>query len=104
MTNYVATLVHLVPDAKISYAGIDPDYSVISWADERPQPTREECDAAWPGIEVELADAAAQRNRAEAFRAEADPLFFGAQRGENTEQDWLDKVAEIRGRFPYSTD
>lgn len=38
------------------------------------------------------------------YRNEADPLFFGFQRGENTEQEWLDKVAEIRARYPYSSD
>jgi len=35
-----------------------------------------------------------------AYQAEADPLFFKWQRGEGTEQAWLDKVAEIRERFP----
>ena len=36
-----------------------------------------------------------------AYAVEADPLYFGWQRGENTEQAWLDKVAEIRARYPY---
>ena len=36
-----------------------------------------------------------------AYAIEADPLFFGWQRGENTQQAWLDKVAEIRARYPY---
>jgi hypothetical protein len=35
-----------------------------------------------------------------AYVLEADPLFFKAQRGEATEQDWLDKIAEIKSRFP----
>jgi hypothetical protein len=34
-----------------------------------------------------------------AYVAEADPLFFKAQRGEATAQDWRDKIAEIRARF-----
>jgi hypothetical protein len=104
MTNYVATLVHLVPNAKLSYTGLDPDYDAIGWADDRPKPSRQECDDAWPGLEVELADTAAKAGRAAAYRNEADPLFFGWQRNENEEQDWLDKVAEIRTRFPYSGD
>lgn len=37
-----------------------------------------------------------------AYIAEADPLYFGWQRNENTEQEWLDKIAEIRARHPYS--
>lgn len=36
-----------------------------------------------------------------AYVEEADPLFFMAQRGEATEQEWLDKVAEIKARYPY---
>jgi hypothetical protein len=39
--------------------------------------------------------------RAEAYRAEADPLFFKAQRGEATMDEWLAKVAEIKARYPY---
>lgn len=39
--------------------------------------------------------------RNEAYRNEADPLFFKAQRGEATMQQWLDKVEEIKQRFSY---
>jgi hypothetical protein len=35
-----------------------------------------------------------------AYQAEADPLFFKAQRGEATLQEWQDKIAEIKTRFP----
>ena len=35
-----------------------------------------------------------------AYQQEADPLFFKWQRGEATEQDWLDSVAAIQLRFP----
>jgi hypothetical protein len=38
--------------------------------------------------------------RAEAYRNESDPLFFKWQRGEATEQEWLDKIAEIKLRYP----
>lgn len=34
-----------------------------------------------------------------AYSVESDPLFFKWQRGEGTEQEWLDKVQEIRERF-----
>lgn len=37
--------------------------------------------------------------RSEAYRNESDPIFFKAQRGEATIQDWLDKVASIKARF-----
>ena len=38
--------------------------------------------------------------RAEAYRNESDPLFFKAQRGEIEQQVWLDKVSEIKLRYP----
>lgn len=43
-------------------------------------------------------------NRAAAYVAEADPLFFQAQRGEATMDQWTAKVAEIRSRYPYPGD
>ena len=45
--------------------------------------------------------AQAKENRADAYRLEADPLFFKAQRGEATTDEWTAKVAEIKARFPY---
>jgi hypothetical protein len=30
-----------------------------------------------------------------------DPLFFGWQRGENTEQDWLEAIQAIKDAYPY---
>ena len=57
-------------------------------------------------IAAEAAAAIASTNaqnkaaRAAAYTLEADPLFFKSQRGEATNQEWLDKVAEIKARFP----
>jgi hypothetical protein len=42
----------------------------------------------------------ASRNRQQAYITEADPLFFKAQRGEATMEEWQAKVAEIKTRFP----
>jgi hypothetical protein len=39
--------------------------------------------------------------RAEAYKEEADPLFFKYQRGEATKSEWLNKIKEIRDRYPY---
>jgi hypothetical protein len=57
-------------------------------------------------VENELVDDTeqVQAQRADAYRYEADPLFFKVQRGEVEQQVWLDKVEEIRQRYPYSTD
>lgn len=42
-----------------------------------------------------------QDKRSTAYRVEADPLFFKAQRGEATMDEWLALVAEIKMRYPY---
>ena len=52
-------------------------------------------------LDAEAAKAEAKANRAAAYTAEADPLFFKWQAGEGTEQEWLAKREEIRARFPY---
>jgi len=38
--------------------------------------------------------------RRAAYVAEADPIFFKWQRGTATEQQWLDKILEIKSRHP----
>lgn len=71
-------------------------------ADGKPvQLDQAKVDAAAVIVAEEQALAAAQRNRASAYTAEADPLFFKAQRGEATIEEWEAKVAEIRNRYPY---
>jgi hypothetical protein len=42
-----------------------------------------------------------KQQRASAYTQEADPLFFQAQRGEATMEEWSAKVEEIRTRYPY---
>ena len=42
-----------------------------------------------------------EQNRANAYRSEADPLFFQVQRGEASQADYDAKIAEIRARYPY---
>lgn len=49
-----------------------------------------------PATEQQQRDA-----RSAAYRKEADPLFFKAQRGEATADEWTAKVAEIKARYPY---
>jgi hypothetical protein len=39
--------------------------------------------------------------RRKAFADDADPLYLKWQRGEGTEQEWLDAVASVRDRYPY---
>ena len=56
--------------------------------------------------EQQIAERIAERSqtsnwqRAHAYREEADPLFFMAQRGDATMEQWLAKVEEIKQRYP----
>jgi hypothetical protein len=42
-----------------------------------------------------------KKKRFTAYTVESDPIFFKSQRGEATNQQWLDAVAAIDARFPY---
>lgn len=44
--------------------------------------------------------AAVTQARSLAYQKESDPLFFKAQRGEATMEEWLAKVEEIKARYP----
>ena len=57
--------------------------------------------SAYETVAAEQARTQAEQSRAAAYRCEADPLFFKAQRGEATTDEWTAKVAEIKARFPY---
>lgn len=61
-------------------------------------------DAAAVVVAQEQALATAKRNRAAAYAAESDPLFFKAQAGEVDQAEWLAKREEIRAHFPYPTE
>ena len=54
-------------------------------------------------VEQEAKESELQRvenNRRNAYQKESDPIYLKWQRGDATEQDWLDKIAEIKERFP----
>ena len=98
---YALAFAKLVPGAQWSCSGSMDDYDNFTWLDERPKPLKAECDAVMDEVLAEKQRADMESKRRKAYRTEADPLYFGSQRGENTEQAWLDKVAEIRSRYPY---
>lgn len=59
-------------------------------------------ESAWAGGANARQNEEATRSRKAAYTDESDPIFFKYQRGEATEQEWLDKITEIRARFPKS--
>ena len=74
--------------------------NILVLDDTKTLPSKEECEAGIIALQAELDARAIDQQRQSAYQAESDPLFFKYQRGEATEQDWLDKVAEIKARFP----
>lgn len=54
-------------------------------------------------IPAEVVNEERRKKRHAAYVAESDPIFFKAQRGEATQQQWLDAVAAIDARYPYIT-
>ena len=103
MTLHPISLIRLQPEAK--YIWRKPyTYDNLEWLDtEVAKPTEAELEAEMAAFEAEggFAKKQAKQRRATAYRSEADPLFFKAQRGEATTDEWTAKVAEIKARFPY---
>jgi hypothetical protein len=73
----------------------------LEWLDtNQTQPTEAEITAEVARLTALEPARIATENRRSAYIAEADPLFFKAQRGEATMEEWQAKVAEIKARFP----
>lgn len=51
--------------------------------------------------EINAYNADQKQNRLTVYEQESDPIFFKWQRGEGTQQEWLDKINEIKVRYPY---
>jgi len=112
-TSFPAT----IPDATLAEFGVYPvtpaEYPQVDHTKNVVEETPNLLNGVWyqdytvvDATEEEIAErvaglnAQAKANRAEAYRNESDPLFFKWQRNESTEQEWLDKVAEIKARYP----
>ena len=97
MTTKIEAIASLRPGAVCRVIG-----DVVEWLDEvQTEPTEAEIQAEIARLEADKPRKEAEANRAAAYRLEADPLFFKAQRGEATTDEWTAKVAEIKARFPY---
>jgi hypothetical protein len=73
----------------------------LEWLDQnQTQPSDAEINAEVARLTALEPARIATENRRAAYIAEADPLFFKAQRGEATMEEWQAKVADIKTRFP----
>jgi hypothetical protein len=76
-------------------------YAGLTWLSNTPMPSEAELEAAWPQVQYEAAYAAVEAARRADYEKDADPLFFQWQRGDGTEQAWLDAVALVKATHPY---
>jgi len=90
------------PDAEWTLNG--DSYSGLTWLSDGEAPTLAELEAEWAQVEYEVAYEAVQKARQAAYQSESDPIFFDFQRGEVTEQDWLDAVQAVKDAHPYPVD
>lgn len=97
----IARILHQIrPGARWSING--NRYENILWLEDDEPPTYEEVLGAWEKVEATIYNQRMEGLRKEAYRNESDPLFFKYQRGDGTKEEWLDKVEEIKQRYPYS--
>jgi hypothetical protein len=99
MTDYAAVLTALYPGAEWTLNG--DGFDGLTWLSDGDAPTQAELDAAWPQVQRDRAYAQAQKARHAAYVSDSDPVFFRWQRGQATEQDWLDAVAAVDAAYPY---
>jgi len=99
VTDYAAVLTANYPGAQWSLSG--NDYDTLDWLDDTPKPSQAELDAAWLQVDYDNQVAAVENARRADYEATSDPLFFEWQRGDGTEQAWLDAVAAGKAAHPY---
>jgi hypothetical protein len=99
MIDYTAILIANYPGSSWTMNG--DDYDGLTWLSDTPKPSQAELDAAWPAVEYANAYAAVEQARRAAYTTDADPLFFEWQRGDGTEQAWLDAIAAVKAAHPY---
>jgi len=99
MTDYAAVLVANYPGAQWSLSA--NDYDTLEWYDNTPKPSQAELDAAWPTVDYNDQVTSVEDARRADYEATSDPLFFEWQRGDGTEQAWLDAVAAVKAAHPY---
>ena len=106
MPNYSNSIAYGQQKQLIEQCGwglIGNDYASISWGGKN-KPTQELLNSlandADLFFEISQHNAEMTLKRQEAYRNISDPLMFKWQRGEVTQQEWLDAVASIKARYP----
>ena len=96
--DYALILTKKYPESRWRMNG--DNYENLEWLSDSEKPSKDELKSHWDEVQKEAKTERARKNRAIAYRVESDPIFLQWKRGEATEQEWLDKIAEIKERFP----
>ena len=101
MTDYAAVLSALFPSAEWFIDG--EGYEGLAWLSDTDKPTQAELDAAWPQVQRDRAVAQARLERHAAYAAPDGPdaIYLQWQRGDATEQDWLDAIQAVKDAHSY---
>ena len=99
MITKIQALVSLRLGSEWSWSG--DNYADLDWLDQQQtKPTEKEINDELIRLQEAEPAKIAEQNRLTAYQNESDSLFFKAQRGEIATQEWLDKVQEIKERYP----
>ena len=96
MITKLDAILSLVPNAEVTVQGENVEWVVPSTAPVTDAEIQAEFDRLVALEPAKLINA----KRQAAYIAEADPLFFKAQRNEIPMSDWLAKVQEIKTKYP----
>jgi hypothetical protein len=99
--NIPMILISKYPDSEWSLDG--EEYSGLNWISDTEKPTEEELIDLWPEVNFENEYKKIELKRFEQYRLTSDPIFFKWQRGDATENDWLQSIDEIKLANPYPT-
>lgn len=77
------------------------DYSGLTWISETSKPTEKELLSQWVDVKFQREYDAVTETRQQQYAKLSDPIFMQYQRGEATEQEWLDAVKAVKDANPY---
>ncbi len=78
------------------------DYDSLVWKSKDPKPTYKEIEKAEKDFLKIFEKEKMSELRRKAYQEESDPLFFEYQRGDIEKSEWLEKIEEIKKRYPLS--
>lgn len=89
-----------------NYSGSDwaldgESYEGLTWFDDSPKPTEADLETQWAEVQYQTEYDRITSNRQAGYQQTSDPIFMQYQRGEATEQEWLDAVQAVKDANPY---